>query len=255
MALPSFPTDQTLSTRSNGLANFAVMVCIALGSFVMTSAQPAMANDHVNARTITVSASANIEAEPDAASISTGVTTQAPTARDALSSNSDTVQGLIDGLIEMGVKRKDIQTSSLNVHPQYNRRKDGQPPTISGYSVTNTVTVQTRDLEKLGRILDQLVTLGANQIHGLSFHVTQAESLKDGARTKAIENARRRAELFAGAANARLGKVLHISEETSHNAPRPVMATRRTMAAESVPIEAGSQSLSARVTVTWALQD
>lgn len=221
----------------------------------MSSTNPALADSDTEPRTVTVSASAQIEAEPDTASITVGVSTNASTARDALTRNSTDIAAIVEALKKMGFESRDIQTSGLNVHPRYTRPKDGSAAKVMGYTVSNQLTIRARDLSTLGDVLDSLVTLGANQIHGLSFHVSNEEELKDEARTKAIANAKRRAELFAAAAGAKVGKVLYISENTVHaGGPRPVLA-RRAMAAESVPIEAGSQSLEARVSVTWQLDD
>ena len=109
-----------------------------------------------------------------------------------------------------------------------------------------------RELAGLGGLLDKLVTLGANRISGLSFDVAQAEELRDEARKRAVANARRRAELFAAAAGVALGRVLVISEDSQHVAPRGPMLARSQMAA-SVPIAEGAQEFTARVTITYAL--
>ena len=78
--------------------------------------------------------------------------------------------------------------------------------------MTNQVQVVVRDLDKIGDILDQLVTLGANQTNGLSFEASKAETLRDDARKEAVANAKRRAELYAAAAGVELGEVLTIDE-------------------------------------------
>ena len=90
-------------------------------------------------------------------------------------------------------------------------------------------------------------------MNGLSFDVSKAETLKDEARKQAIENALRRAKLLASAAGAEVGEVIAISEEVAHGGPRP-FAMARAAKADLVPIEGGSETLEARVTVTWALK-
>ena len=123
---------------------------------------------------------------------------------------------------------------------------------IDGYRVSNQVSVLVRDLKALGGLLDKLVSLGANQVNGLSFEVSKAETLKDDARKEAVANARRRAELLAAAAGAEVGDVVTISEEASFGGPRPM--GMRAAKADMVPIEAGTETLEARVTVTWKLK-
>lgn len=204
-------------------------------------------------RTVSVSATGQVAAEPDTARISSGVVSEAATAREALARNSAAMAKLIDGLKSAGVEPKDIQTSSFHVEPRYTNPRDGQAAVIDGYRVVNQVEVLARDLSKLGQLLDSLVASGANQMGGLSFEVSKAETLKDEARKAAMANARRRAELFAAAAGASLGEVITISEEVAMSGPRPFGAARE-VAMKAVPIEAGTEMLEARVTVTWALK-
>ena len=205
-------------------------------------------------RSVSVSATGTVGAEPDMAHISTGVVSEAESAREALNRNSATMKKLIDGLKAKGIVEKDIQTTSINVEPRYQQFKDGRPATIAGYRVVNQVRIIARDLTKLGDVLDQAVTLGANQMGGIQFEVSDAETLKDEARKRAMENALRRAKLYAGGAGAEVGPVISISEEVQYIGPRPVPMTRSALAAEAVPVEAGTQMLEARVHVTWALK-
>jgi hypothetical protein len=235
--------------RFSGFARLAaatLLACLIHGA--------AMAEEKRMERTITVSASAEVAAEPDMARLSSGVASEAETAREALARNSSAMAKVIAGLKTAGVEAKDIQTSSFQVEPRYTNPREGQAPVINGYRVSNQVDVRVRDLKRLGEIMDSLVSLGANQVSGLAFEVSQAETLKDEARKLAIANARRRAELFATAAGASVGEVLAISEETAHPGPRPYAMGRVAAMADAVPVEAGSQMLEARVSVTWALK-
>jgi hypothetical protein len=212
------------------------------------------AQDRRPDRSVTVSATGSVAADPDMAYVSTGVVSEAETARDALSRNTTTMKKLIDGLKDKGVAAKDIQTTSINVEPRYQQFKDGRPATIAGYRVVNQVRITARDLTKLGEVLDQAVTLGANQMGGIQFDVSNAETLKDDARKRAMENALRRAKLYAAGAGAEVGAVISISEDVQFVGPRPVPMARSALAAEAVPIEAGTQMLEARVHVVWSLK-
>jgi uncharacterized protein YggE len=159
---------------------------------------------------------------------------------------------LIDGLKALGIAPKDIQTTSVNVEPRYTQAKDGRPATTSGYRVVNQVHLTVRDVKRLGEILDGAINLGANQVNGIGFDVSNAETLKDEARKQAMVNAKRRAELYATAAGAQLGGVLTISEDVS-SGPRPMPLARAAMAG-NVPIEAGTRTLTVEVHVTYALR-
>jgi len=230
---------------------FTPAALLAAAVLLVTFASPLRAEERPMHRLITVSASGYADAEPDRATISAGVAAEAGTAADALSANTELMQKVIAGLKESGIDAKDIQTRNFNVEPRYTNPREGTP-TIDGYRVSNQVTLVVRDLKALGGLLDKLVSLGANQVNGLAFEVSKAETLKDEARKEAVANARRRAELLAAAAGADLGEVVTITEEVSYGGPRPM--AMRAARADAVPIEAGTETLEARVTVTWALK-
>jgi uncharacterized protein YggE len=217
--------------------------------------QPASAEDKTMERTITVSASGTAVATPDEASIQTGVSSEAKTAREALAANSRAMNEVIAKLKASGIETKDIQTSQFSIEPVHAYPQEGQPPVITGYRAHNAVSVKVRNLDQLGEVLDQLVAAGSNEMGGISFGVSKAETLKDDARKEAMANALRRAKLYAAAAGAEVGEIVQISEDTSFSQPRPMMGgARMAMAAEAAPVERGSIDLEARVTATWRLK-
>lgn len=237
------------------VARFAA-AALLLGAYTNPSLAEEKSMERTMERTVTVSATGTVSATPDEASIATGVSNEAKTAREALSKTNAGMKKLIDELKGKGIEGKDIQTSQFNIEPVYVYPKEGQPPQLTGYRAHNMVSVRVRDLDKLGEVLDQLVTTGANQMNGLSFNVSKAETLKDEARKEAMANALRRAKLYAAAAGAEVGEIVQISEEVVTSGPQPMAFKQvRGMAAEaSVPVERGSQELEARVTATWKLK-
>ena len=206
-------------------------------------------------RTVSVSATGSAAAIPDIAHITTGVQSEAATARDAMAANTAQMSKLIDGLKAAGLDAKDIHTTSVGINPRYTQPRDGKPPSISGYVAQNQVRITVHDLKKLGELLDTALSLGATQMGGISFDVSRAEILRDDARKAAMANARRRAELYATAAGATLGEVIAISEDEPSVPRGPVFAARAApMAAGPVPVEAGSMQLESSISVTWALK-
>lgn len=226
------------------LAPLAVLALVAVPIAVQ-------ADDNEIRRSITVTARGSVAAEPDMARITSGVTSEADTAKEALSLNSQDMKSVIAGLKAAGIAPKDIQTSSFRVEPRYTRAKEGKPSVVDGYRVTNQIQITARDLDRLGDFLDKLVSFGANQMAGLTFEVSKAEALRDEARKEAVANALRRAKLYAAAAGAEVGEVLSISEGAVGGGPRPVAMAMRS---EAMPIERGTEMLKANVTVTWALE-
>lgn len=230
---------------SNIAKTFAALFII---SSIALGAGAAMADDK---RTVSVSASGAVSAVPDIVNVNVGVQTLANTARQALADNTEAMRRVIEALKEQGLEPRDIQTTSFSVQPSYEYPQDGRPRLV-GYQVVNSVLVRVRDVARLGEILDIVVRTGSNQVAGVEFTISTAEQLKDEARKVAFANARRMAEIYAKAAGAELGAVLKIEETNVQFAP---VATFRAelSAAKPVPIEAGEQSVSVSVAVTWSL--
>ena len=207
-------------------------------------------------RTVTVNGTGFVTAEPDRAHITLGVVSEGDTAKAALEKNTAAMKAVVDALKARGLPPKDIQTSNFSVSPRYRQSKAGEQPVINGHQVQNSVRIVVRDIAALGPILDQVIQLGSNQVHGVGFEVSKADELKDEARKAAVANARHKAELYATAAGARLGRVLSIDEAGVQPIQRqPRMMARASAALDSAPpVEAGSQRLDASVTVTYMLE-
>ena len=240
-----------MSILRSPIHSVGVVAAFVVAASILSAEISMAADSDKMGRTVTVSATGSVTAEPDVAQISAGVATDADSAKDAMNRNSVVMTKLIDGLKAAGIQPKDIQTTMLNVEPRYTQPKDGRVATINGYRVVNQVRLTVRDVKRLGDVLDQAIVLGANQINHIAFDIANPETLKDEARKQAMENARRRGELYAKAAGGQLGPVLRISESVDE--PHPMPGGRMAMRA-SVPIEAGTRSLEVEVHVTYALR-
>ncbi len=204
-------------------------------------------------RTITVSATGTVEVVPDIAHFTAAIVADAASAGDALKRNSTAMAALIAGLKTAGIEARDIVTRGFQLEPRYVHENDGRAARIDGYQATNEVAVTVRSISRLGSLLDEIVRLGATRMSGLTFEFSAADKLRDEARWKAVANARRKAELYAKAAGAEVGQVMVINELPAGPGPRPLLAARMATSDE-VPVEKGSQSLEANVTVTWELK-
>jgi uncharacterized protein YggE len=211
--------------------------------------------DVMHGRTLSLSAVGSVKTRPDTAHISIGVVSEAETARSALDANTASMTNVVAELKAKDVAERDIQTTNFAVHPQYQHFKDGRPSVISGYRVINSVSITVRDISRLGEVLDTVVTLGSNQIGGIGFSVSEPAQLMDDARRAAMEDARRKAELYVEAAQVGLGRVLKLQEETADQGPRVMFRARAEAISADVPIEAGETELQVRITVVWELID
>ena len=200
---------------------------------------------------ISVTGEATISVPPDLAEVDAGVTSDAKTAREASETNNATMGKLLLALKAAGIDAKDIQTSRLSLQPQNAPNRTG-PPAIAGYRASNRVTVRLHDVAKVADTIDMLVGAGANDIGGINFMVSQASKLLDDARTQAVADARRKAEIYAKAAGVTLGAPLSISEEGSPG-PMPFRKMAGGLAA-ATPVAQGEETLSVTVNVTWAIK-
>lgn len=229
------------------LAVLVLMACSPL------QASSALAHDEAQKRTISLVGTGAIKTTPDKVDISTGVTSEATSAREALDKNTGAMTKVVEALKGEGIDPKDIQTTNFSVGPIYEQKADGRAPVVVGYRVNNQVRITLHDTGKLGAILDKVVTLGANQIDSIEFGVEEPEALKDEARKLALKNVTDNAKLYAEAAGVGLGPVLSISEEESSYQPRFAPAATRMEMSKDVPIEAGTASVEVRVRVAWEI--
>ncbi|HEY0332017.1 MAG TPA: SIMPL domain-containing protein, partial [Rhodopseudomonas sp.] len=205
--------------------------------------------------TISVSGEGTVSVPPDIAVIDGGVSTEAKTAREASESNNAAMGKVLLALKAAGLDEKDVQTSRLSLQPQYAQPTSNRPGVnvVSGYRASNRVTIRLRDVTKVAATIDTLVSSGANEIGGINFMVEKASKLLDDARTEAIADARRKAEIYARAAGVTLGLPVSISEEGG-GAPAPVAFRKMAGMAASAPIAQGEETLRVNVSVTWAIK-
>ena len=228
---------------------FAVLACLV--------ASPVLAEEAKSMRTIQITGHGEVQQAPDLAIVTTGVVTSAADAKAALAANSKAMAALLAELRAASVADKDVQTSNFSVQPQYDYgQNNSQPPKITGYQVSNTVTVTLRKLDSVGDVLDKLVSSGSNQVGGISFSIADPQAALDDARKAAVADALRKANLLATAAGVKLGVITSLSEG-GDVAPQPVVMMRaKAMAADAapVPVAQGEQTIGADVNIVWTIE-
>lgn len=229
-----------------------------LGAVLATSAltaapalaAPAGADALFQATTINLSAQGESRVAPDMATITLGVNTQAVTAVDAMRANADKMNAVIASLKKQGIAEKDIQTSNIDLNPQYVYEQN-KPPRLTGYQAVNQVAIRVLDLKKLGGALDAVVGAGANQINGVSFGLQNPEAAENAARREAVKALAAKADLYAQATGYRVGRLVNLSEGGGY-APQPPMPMARMMMAKAdaapTPVQAGE--LTVRIDVS-----
>lgn len=227
-----------------------------VAGLVMTPAAFAAESTAPMPTTLSLSATGEVSAAPDMATVSFGVVTQGKTASDAMKANNVRMNAVMASLKAAGIAAKDIKTSNLNLNPQY-VYKENLPPQLTGYEARNQVTVRVNDLSQTGPVIDAVIKAGVNQIDQIGFGLKNDDAVLDQARQQAVATLQQRAQLYATAAGLKVKRILAI-EEGSPNIVRPPMpmafARADKMMAESTPVSGGELQESVTVSATFELQ-
>ncbi|HEY9219067.1 MAG TPA: SIMPL domain-containing protein [Phenylobacterium sp.] len=204
--------------RSGALA-LALFAAAAPVAFAQTP--PPAADSMFRATTLNLSAYGETKIAPDMATISLGVLTEAPTAKAAMQANARQMTQVIAALKRAGLEDRDIQTSQLNLSPQY-RYVENKPPQLTGYQASNQVTLTVRELSRLGDVVDATVASGANQVQGVSFGLSDPTAAENTAREKAVQALEQKAALYARATGHRVNRLVSLSEGGGYSVPPPM---------------------------------
>lgn len=203
--------------------------------------------------TISGSASSEVKFVPDRATVRISVQTRATTAAAAASENATKQNAVLSALRSLGIPNEQLSTADYSVSPEY-RYEQNKSPVLVGYTVTNTILADVRDLKLLGKVLDASLSNGANMISSLDFYASNTDAARQKAVGDAVTKARAEAEVAARAAGGQLGGLMSLninggSPMPPPSPPRPMMADR--LAAASTPINPGEQSLTVTVFASW----
>jgi len=201
--------------------------------------------------TLSVTGEGQVAIVPDMAVISLGVVHRDSTAKVAMDKVSADAQALIAALTELQIDARDIQTDQLSVNPVY-QGDYNQGRKIVGFEARNSVSIRVRNLDGLGGVLDAALSAGSNTFNGLRFTLQDARTAEAEARASAVRDAMARAAQMAEAAGLSVGAILSMSEAGS--GPRPEMFAAAARSAD-IPVSAGELTVTARVSMSFALSD
>ena len=172
--------------------------------------------------------------------------------------NKRVMDAVAADLKKLGIAEKDLK-SDYSIYPEYTYTADkGQE--LKGYRVTNSMSVKIRNLANISNVLNLAGKYGANQVGGLTFTIDDADVLKAAARTKALDDARVKAQTIAQKLGVRLVAVTSYSEYESSDVPMPMydnMAKNVMMGATSAPapeaISSGTKDVALNVSITYQI--
>jgi uncharacterized protein YggE len=216
--------------------------------------QPAAAEDAFRATTLNLSAYGETRAAPDMATISLGVTTDAPQAAAAMAANARQMSQVIAALKRGGVAERDIQTSQISLDPQY-AYDQNQPPRLTGYRAADQLSVTVRDLARLGAAVDAVVGAGANQVGSISFGLSNPTAAEDAARELAVKALAAKADLYARATGYRVVRLVNLGEGGASipPPPMPMVAMSARFEKAATPVSPGELRVRVDVNAVYEL--
>lgn len=249
-------TAKTLAAAAAPLAALAAtMLAATLGA---APARAANVEIEAEGPVIELSIYESIEAEPDLVTIGAGVSSEAPTAVEAMRANAAQMQRVIERLRALGIAGKDIQTQGINLNARYDYNRETNQRDFKGYTVSNRVSVRLREVEETGEVLDALVVAGATDLSGPDFSIEDDTEAKAKARASAIERANRRAGEYAAMLGYDGYRVLALSEAIEGNSgyaePR-MRGMAEDSAVAAAPVEPGLVSTGVALQIKFELVD
>ncbi|UMX48174.1 MAG: SIMPL domain-containing protein [Candidatus Nealsonbacteria bacterium DGGOD1a] len=220
----------------------ALSVYVLVLAFNAAKASKYVGRDAAAQSTISVSGNGEVYKDPNLAVMNFSVVSFAKTVDAAMADNTKKMNAIIDAAKSFGVAENDLQTTGFNVAPRYDYVKEAAAPVsisapeagsvagsddmavsrqvyypsgkqvLSGYDITQTLTVKMRDLTKIGQIIQELTAAGANQAGNLQFTLDKPDEAQAEARKIAIDNAKTKAEKLAKDLGVKLVRILNYND-------------------------------------------
>lgn len=232
---------------------FASLMLVAMALPVPAAAQQASITQTIAGTRLDINATGEVTRVPDIAVITAGVVTRSPSATGAIQDAAERMQKVLAALRHAGVADRDIQTSNVSLNPEY-RYPENQSPQLVGYTASNQLTIRFRDIKSSGKILDALVSEGANQINGPSLTIDKPEAALEEARANAVQIGRARADLYARSLGLRVVRIVSVSESGGYAVPPPPVPMMARAQMANTSIEPGEQKLQVNLAMTFELQ-
>ena len=233
-----------------------VASAIAAAAIVNMPVQAAEVQIAASGPVVELTVTENVEAEPDEVTIGAGVTTEAPTAVEALRSNSTQMEQVIARLRQLGVAARNIQTAGISLGARYDYDQQAQRQVFRGYSASNRVSVKLDEIDRAGEVLDALVAAGATDLSGPDFAISDDTAARAQARQAAMQTALAQARDYARMAGYADVRLLKLEEGIASGMPRPML---RTMDAQAVsakaapPVQPGLVQAGVTIVTTFEL--
>jgi len=229
-----------------------LVICAGAALVLAGLAAPALADGASDARFSTTTLSLTAEGEahpaPDVATLTLGVTQQAPTAGEAMAATNAAMTQVIAAVKAAGIDPRQIQTSQMALSPQY-AFPQNEAPKLTGYQASNEVTVTVLDLSRVGAVADAVVKAGATNVGQISFGLKSPVAAENFARLAAVKALQDKAALYADATGYHIKRLVNLTEGAQFATPQPI-ALRQAMALQAAPTPVEAGQLTVRITLS-----
>ena len=250
------------------MAGTVTLLCVSFASIAFgINNFDAMKHPNGQVASLSVSGEGEVTAKPDIATVTFTIRGSAKTVPEAQKLAEAKITAGIKALVALGVnKDTDVKTLSYIVNPKYESQQVGYcsgyvcPPTktiVTGYEVSQSVTVKVRKVDQAGEVLGALGKVNITEISGPDFTVDDMDKVQADAKAIAIKDAKEKAEVTAKALGVRLGAITQFSEDNGGYYPVMYRSGGQMMAdakSESVTVPQGENVIKSRVTITYTLK-
>ncbi|MBK5215749.1 MAG: SIMPL domain-containing protein [Candidatus Pacebacteria bacterium] len=258
-----------LKDKKIAAAVFILIIIVSLFTFVKfvneikSSSYVGRGNQPANV--ISVTGSGDVIAVSDIATLTVNLNKEGNTAKEAQDLLNESITKTLSYLKDQKIEDKDIKSEYGGLSPKYSYEQPicytypcpTRDPKIIGYVATQSINIKIREVDNASVVRTGLAEIGVTNINGPTFSIDDEEAFKNDARSKAITEARSKAEVLAKELGVTLGKVVSFSENNNNYYP----VYGKAMMSESVLLDAGAPTLPkgenkiiSNVTITYEIR-
>lgn len=244
---------------------FSLIILVLTGSIFLINKSKNLSREYgyigktpEQINTMYFSGEGKVNAKPDIAIVSMGLSVQKYKVSDAQKESTEKMNAFINKVKDFGVESKDIKTANYNIYPQYDWTNGKQ--IFRGYQLSQNVEIKIRDLDKVSDIISLAGDYSLNQVGDLIFDIDNKEEFIKQARKEAIQKAKENAIRTADELGIELGRIISFNESSGtpqiYNGYR-LMDSAKVMnesASGTAQIESGSADIKITVNIGYELK-
>jgi uncharacterized protein len=168
---------------------------------------------------VTVTGTGEVKVQPDEIVLNIGIDVRDKNLDAARKQNDERVVALLNFLKKSGIDAKNIQTTNLNVYPNYVGEYGQTTPEF--YMTQKSVSIIIKEVKRFDEILTGIYKTGTNRVEGIEYRSSDIQKYREQARKLAIQAAKQKATALSSELGSKVGRVYNITENTGPSYPGP----------------------------------